>query len=454
MKIRNQLWIIFTSVFLIISLAVYVVVANMYEQSLQGGYEQIAITQGSTILDRLAETYPDTPNRSIGYLEVYSDQLNSRLIMLDDERKVYADGFQQLDFGTKLNLEIVAQNFEMGSIFFEAENSYIQYTLLPVQNQGRNGYLLMVQESEQLYTDIKTFRDWMLKVLITAILTFFSISYLVSTWFSKPIKQMISHLKEITPEKRTFSMRYKRKDEIKDLIDTTENMVEQLNLYDERQRRFLSTSSHELKTPLATMQLIVGNLPYIRDDRETFEEFVQDLSFQVEKMKNMVDQLLQINRMWDTLLQKEQLNAEEIRNYIVQSFQHIAQDKETNLEFDIDVMDFYVDRTFFLRGIENLVSNAIRYSPKGKTIKVNIKRDKDVNKISVCDQGIGISPENLPHVFEPFYRANDATAHNQEGSGLGLTIVKQMIDMHKGKVEIETKVGKGTCVHLLLPRSM
>lgn len=453
MKIRNQLWIIFTSVFLIISLAVYIVVANMYEQSLQGGYEQIAITQGSTILERLAETYPDTPNRSIGYLEVYSEQLNARLIMLDHERKVYADGFQQLDIGIELNLDMATQNFEMGSIFYEADYSYIQYTLLPLENLGRRGYLLMVQESEQLYMDIKIFRNWMVKVLITALLAFFFISYLVSSWFSKPIRQMITHLKKITPEKRTFSMRYKRKDEIKDLIDTTENMVEQLNLYDERQRRFLSTSSHELKTPLATMQLIIGNLPYIGDDKETYDEFIQDLVFQVEKMKNMVDQLLQINRMWDSQLQKEQIAAQDIQNYIVQSFQHIAHDKDIKLEFAIDDVKFYVDRTFFLRGIENLVSNAIRYSPKGKKIEIKVKREKDVNKISVCDQGIGISPENLPHIFEPFYRANDATAYNQEGSGLGLTIVKQMIEMHKGKVEIETEIGQGTCVHLLLSRN-
>ncbi|QNO14069.1 HAMP domain-containing histidine kinase [Alkalicella caledoniensis] len=451
MKIRNQLWIIFTSVFLIISIAVYIVVENMYEQSLQGGYEQIAITQGSTILDRLVETYPDTPNRSIGYLEVYGEQLNTRLIMLDHERRVYADGFRQLDLGTQLNLDMVTQNFEMGSIFSEADYSYIQYTMLPFENLGRQGYLLMVQESEQLYTDIKIFRDWMVKVLITAILAFFFISYLVASWFSKPIRQMITHLKKITPEKRTFSMRYKRKDEIKDLIDTTENMVEQLNLYDDRQRRFLSTSSHELKTPLATMQLIIGNLPYVGDDKDTFNEFVQDLSFQVEKMKNMVDQLLQINRMWDSHLQKEQIATGDIQDYIVQSFQHIAQNKDIKIEFDVDEVKLYVDRTFFLRGIENLVSNAIRYSSKGKKVEIKVKREKDVNKISVCDQGIGISPENLPHIFEPFYRANDATAYNQEGSGLGLTIVKQMIDMHKGKVEIETKLGQGTCVHLLLP---
>ncbi len=453
MKIQYQLWLIFSGLFIVVFLAVYMFVSSTYEQNLQAGYEQISIAQGSSILEQLKDTYPHSPNRSMGYLLTYSEQLNSRLIMLDDDKRVYADSFQQLKPNTILNLTILDQDTVPVSLFFETDPfGYVQYTLLPFQTVEREGYLLMIQEADPLFAELTSFRDWMVQTLLIAVFVFFFISYFVSTWFSKPIREIIFHLKRITPQKRAFSMKHQRRDEIKELIDATQNMVEELKLYDERQRRFLSTSSHELKTPLTTMQLILENLPYVREDEETYREFVQDLSFQVQKMKQMVNQLLQINRIWDTHLEKEILNPVDIQHHLLQSFQHITQDKQITLEFELEPVKLYVDGELFLRGLDNLVSNSIRYSPPGQTVKIIIRGDKEQNKISVCDEGIGISPENLPHIFEPFYRSNDATAWNQEGSGLGLTIVKQMVDMHKGRIEIQTLQKEGTCIHIFLPK--
>lgn len=451
MKIQYQLWLIFSSLFIVVCLTVYMVVLTTYEQRLQVGYEQISIAQISPILDQLKDTYPYSPNRSIGYLQTYSEQLNSRLIMLDNDKKVYADSFQQLKPNTTLNLTILDQDTVPGSLFFKTDPfGYVQHTLLPFQTVESGGYLLMIQEADELYVELKSFEKWMVQTLLIAVFAFFFISYFVSTWFSKPIRQIIFHLKKITPQRRTFSLKHRRRDEIKELIDAIKNMVEELNLYDGRQRRFLSTSSHELKTPLATMQLILENLPYVRENEETYCEFVQDLAFQVEKMKQMVDQLLQINRIWDKPLEKEKVYAQDIQHHLKQSFQHIAQDKQIVLEFELEPVDLYVDRALFLRGLDNLVSNAIRYSPQGQSVKISITSDKEQNQISVCDQGMGISLEDLPHIFEPFYRSNDATAWNQEGSGLGLTIVKQMVELHKGRIDIDTGLKRGTCIHLFL----
>lgn len=454
MKIHYQLWLIYSCLFIVVSLAVYMVVSNTYEQRLQAGYEQISISQGSTILNQLKDTYPYAPNRSIGYLQTYSEQLNSRLIILDHDKKVYADSFQQLEPNTALNLTILDQNTVPASVFSEtAAFGYVQYTLLPFQTIENEGYFLMIQEADQLFAELKSFQTLMVQTLLIAVFAFFFISYFVSIWFSKPIRQIIYHLKKITPQKRTFSLKHQRRDEIKELIDAIQIMVEELNLYDERQRRFLSTSSHELKTPLATMQLILENLPYVRENEERYREFVQDLSSQVQKTQQMVEQLLQINRSSDLELEKEILKAQDIQHHLLKSFQYIAEDKQIILEFELEPVNLFVDRILFLRALDNLVSNAIRYSPQRQSVKITIQSDKDQNKISVCDQGIGISPEDLPHIFEPFYRSNDATEWNQEGSGLGLTIVKQMVELHKGWIDIDTIQKQGTCIHLFLRKT-
>ncbi|WP_209121322.1 cell wall metabolism sensor histidine kinase WalK [Alkalihalobacillus sp. BA299] len=451
MKIQYQLWLIFSSLFLIVCFVVYMFVLSTYEQRLQEGYEQIAIAQGTPIIDEIKDTYPYTPNRSIGYLQRYSEQVNGRLIMLDHNKNVYADSYQQLKSNTSLNLTILERDTAPGSLFIKTDPfGYVQYTLFPFQKLDNKGYLLMIQKADQLYTEVKAFQKWMVYTLLIALAVFFFISYFVSTWFSKPIREIIFHLKKITPQKRSFSVKHRRNDEVKELINALQNMVEELNLYDERQRRFLSTSSHELKTPLATIQLILENLPYVREKEETFDEFVQDLSFQVQKMKQMVDQLLHINRIWDKQLNKNKLHTQDIQRHLLRSFQHIAQDKQIVLDFDFEPVHLFVDRALFLRGLDNVVSNAIRYSPKGQSVEISIQQDKGNIQISVCDLGIGISKEDLPHIYEPFYRANDATAWNQEGSGLGLTIVKQMIELHKGSITIDTVQNEGTCIHLFL----
>lgn len=453
MKIRYQLWLIFSILFLGVALAVYFVVSNAYEQRLQRSFEQISIAQGSAILEQLSDTYPESPNRSTGYLRRFGDELDARLIMLNEDIRVFADSFQDLELNTKMNLQVL--NLSLSNIpvssYAKTEFGFIQYTLLGLESEPR-GFLLMVTEANGLYDELTSFRNWVMQVLALAVLTFFVVSYFVSSWFTQPIEKIIENLKKITPQKREFSLNYARNDEIKKLIDTTKDMVEQLNLYDERQKRFLSTSSHELKTPLATMQLILENLPHVRENPEDHDEYVQDLYFQVQKMKHMVDQLLQINRIWEAPLNKETLSCIELKEYVYQSFGHLAQDKNLELEFSTECAMVSVDKGLFLRGLDNLISNAIRYSPVGRRIEIKLTEKPKHNKISVCDQGIGIAPENIPHIFEPFYRSNDATLYNQEGTGLGLTIVKQMVDMHKGKIEVVSQPGKGTCVHIILPK--
>ncbi|MCT8139206.1 HAMP domain-containing histidine kinase [Anaerobacillus sp. CMMVII] len=449
MKIQYQLWLIYSCVFICVTLVVYMVVSRTYEHRLQVGYEQVSITQGTTILNQFKETYPYSPNRSIGYLRTYSEQINSRLIMLDEEKKVYVDSFNQLVPNTILHLTILKKETVPGSIFSNTEAfGYVQYTLLPFQTGESKGYLLMVQDANELFAEVTSFQRWMIQTLLIAVFSFFMISYIVSTWFSKPIRQIITQLKKITPQKRVFSVKHQRQDEVKALIDAIKNMVEELNLYDDRQRRFLSTSSHELKTPLTTMQLIVENLPYVREQEALYGEFVQDLAFQVKKMQRLVDQLLRINSIWDDKCNKELINIHDIQEHLLDSFQYIALGNEIELKFDLEPLEFYVDRELFYRALENLVSNAIRYSPKGRQVKITSKREKGWNKISICDHGIGIGTEDLPHIFELFFRSNDATEWNQDGTGLGLTIVKQIVDLHNGRIEVYSLKNQGTCINL------
>lgn len=463
MKIQYKLWLVFTSLFIIMGFALYFFIANAYENRVIAGQAEVMSSQGMAVVEKINGTYPKFPDRTLGYLQFYSKQLEARLFLLDEENYVVFDTFGQVIQGTALNLSILAKvkGQPVSEFIRTGPFGYVQYTLLPLNqmgnepNSGSNnlayGTLLIVKDINVVYEDIHSFQRWMLGLMLAAAALFFIVCYLVASWFTKPIADLIGNLRRISPQRRVFVMKYKRKDEIRKLIDAITEMVGELNQYEQRQRQFLSASSHELKTPLATIQLIVENLKFVQYDDKLFVEFTSDLSGQIDKMKHMVDQLLDIHRMWDKPIERVGVTLDEAENHIRDHFLLLAEHKRIRLVFQTDSGVVFVDRDLFFRALDNLVSNAVRYSPEESEVDISFKmRGKEHLHCSVCDQGIGIHHEDLANVLEPFYRAKDAREWNQEGTGLGLTIVKQMVDIHGGTMEIKSVPGKGTCVHIYL----
>lgn len=420
--------------------------------------EESALAQGLSVIEKIRGTYPKFPERAEGYLQYYSERLDMRLFILKQDKKVTLDSFKQVPENAVLSLDILDHSPAIASSQFILSPSYghVQYTLLKLDSRSASaGYLLMIKNINPLYDNIRYFRRQVMTLMLIVVTVVFFICYFVSSWFTLPIRHIMNQLEEISPQKRTFHVKYKKKDEIRGLIQAIETMVQQLNLYEQQQRQFLSTASHELKTPLATMSLICENLPIVRENESLHVEFVTDLSLQIDKMKKMVENLLNVNRISDRPLQRIILSSDEIEQHIRHQFQHIADHKQLRFDFLMDPFVLYVDRDIFLRGIDNLVSNAIRYSPPNKSITIVLKRIYNNQSIefSICDQGIGISKKELPFIFEPFYRSREATEWNQEGSGLGLTIVKQMVEMHGGEMKVETTVGQGTCMIMRFPEN-
>ncbi len=454
MNIRNRLWLVFSLLFILVCLGLYGFIVKTYEERVLAGQREISITQGQAVVEQLSGTYPRFPERTEGYLSFYSDRLDARLLVLDYQKKVRFDSFEKFTPGTHLSLTILEKGGELPRTEFVPTTNYgyVQYTLFPLGNETpASSFLLMIKDVNVLYEDIRSFQYLMMAVMALAIMVFFLLSFWLAAWFSRPIHDIVRHLQGITPQKRTFTMEYNRKDEIQHLVRAIRQMVDQLNQYELRQRQFISASSHELKTPLTTMQLICENLEHVREDPGQFREFTQDLLVQTDKMKKVVEDLLHINRMWDRPLNLDYITGGEIRNHIEKQFQRVLDSRGLFFRFTIDAdAHFEADWELFFHGVDNLVANAIRYSSENKEIHIGVQKDGDTGEslLFVCDEGIGIAEEDRPYIFEPFYRSKQAMDWDREGTGLGLVIVKLMADRHGGKLELESSVGKGTCVRL------
>lgn len=451
MKLHLRLWIVFSLIWIAGSAILYVFIVNIYNERALESQRQTALSQGYTITGRISGLLPTFPERAEGYLDYYSSLFNIRLLLLTPEKKLTYDSFNILRPDETLSLAILSSQADLPNSMYVRTTSYgfVQYTLFPIDHRLTSGYLLMIKDVNLVQVDISKFRNQVLWILGIATAGSFIIFYLIASWFTEPIRRMISYLQRITPQNRHFTMKYKRQDEIGHLVEEIKQMVHQVNVYEQRQRRFISTSSHELKTPLTTMQLISENLPSLRESEELHREYINDLQVQIDKMRHTVQGMLDVYRLADQPLQPTDIAVSDIVDHINEQFQHVADNKHIHIVYRTEVTSLYVDKDLFLRGLDNLVSNAIRYSAENSDIRITFARNK-ANQVvcSVCDQGIGIEEQDIPYIFEPFYRSSQAMGWSQEGSGLGLAIVKQMVDLHGGQIEVRSIWGEGTCIDM------
>ncbi|MBC8079842.1 MAG: HAMP domain-containing histidine kinase, partial [Gorillibacterium sp.] len=392
MKLRYRLWLIFSLLWLIGLSAVHLFIVDIYQNRAYDNQRELAFSQGITITERITGLLPRYSDRAEGYLNYYGSVFSTRLFLLNENKQLTYDSFGEFPIGSHLTLAVLSSGQPLpASIFLNTETyGKVQYTLLEMNNPSQVGYLLMVKDASSVSDDIVRFRNQMLGFLTAATAVGFLVFYAVSIWFTRPIWRIVTHLQRITPRNREFPFVYRRKDEIGHLVAQIKQLVRQLDTYEKQQRRFISTSSHELKTPLATMQLIIENLPSLEDDKELRQEYTEDLQKQIDKMKQTVQGMMDVYRLADQPLSKRRIPFAEIQLHVIEEFQHLADRKQIRLVFEEKSPSLYADTAMFLMGLDNLVSNAIRYSQEDTEIKLSLQEaGQGKTRCSLEDQGMG-----------------------------------------------------------------
>lgn len=213
------------------------------------------------------------------------------------------------------------------------------------------------------------------------------------------------------------------------------------------QKQFIADASHELKTPISVIKGMVEILNRDDfDDEKTRVEFMHQIEKESRRLEIIVRDLLQLSRLSkdNLILKRKSLDFTEIIEESKKSFQRLADEK--GIHFDVDYQSHekvFVDRDLSITLMNNLISNAIKYSDQG-TIHITTKEVNEEYVIEIKDEGVGLSQEDCEKVFERFYRVDKARSRASGGSGLGLSIVKSIVDAHGGKIKVESELGKGT----------
>lgn len=243
---------------------------------------------------------------------------------------------------------------------------------------------------------------------------------------------------------------------IRGAVAVLRDMTEERQL-DKMRQDFIANVSHELRTPISMLQgyseAIVDDIAESQEEKKEMAKVIYDESL---RMGRLVNELLDLARMEAGHLQltMEDVNITSFINRIIHKFQGLAKDNEIQLYAEIEnettTISFDPDR--IEQVLTNLIDNAIRHTPKGGSVKLNVTSDDKGITIRVKDSGTGIPDEDLPFVFERFYKADKARTRGRAGTGLGLAIAKNIIDAHRGHISVQSKQDHGTTFSFLLPR--
>ena len=239
--------------------------------------------------------------------------------------------------------------------------------------------------------------------------------------------------------------------EIDVLIKSINNLSAKLEEQENLRKRLTTDISHELRTPLTSIQTHLEAM--IDGIWEPDTERLNSVNEEVIRLTNLVNQLQNLAK-FDSEKSKLNLAKVNVKNLImnvVYNNQGKALEKNINIECDLESIDSYLDKYKISQVIVNLLSNAIRYTNNGGKIFISSYKENNNLKIQFKDNGIGIPKENIKYIFERFYRVDESRSKNTGGIGVGLTIVKSIIDLHQGTIEVRSELNKGSEFIVILP---
>jgi signal transduction histidine kinase len=255
------------------------------------------------------------------------------------------------------------------------------------------------------------------------------------------------------------------RDEVASLSITFNQMAEQLQAADQKQREvermrrdLIAWVSHDLQTPLTSMRAILEALSDgVVDEPEMVKRYLNTAQRDVMSLSALIDDLFQMSQL-DTggfPLHRAQASLSDLVSDTLESFSQLAKQQEITLEgsVDTDVDPVLMDTQAIGRVFNNLISNALRHTPGQGRVSVWVRRTSSGVEVTVSDTGEGIRAEDIPHIFERFYRGDAARSRNRDtgGAGLGLAIARGIIQAHGGDIRVETELGKGTQFTFYIP---
>lgn len=310
----------------------------------------------------------------------------------------------------------------------------------PIHDTAGNfyGWLELTGFEWTLHKELNRFGQYLLLLIVISV----SFSILGGFWLSRralsPVSSIIDAAKSITAtdlDKR-IPVNYQVRDELTELAETFNIMLNRLQKGFKRDKRFTSDAAHELMTPLSSLQSDAEIMLRKPRSKEEYRDTVRRMLTETRRMSEMVHLLLQLSRVESVhRTEAERTNISQITKAVIAEHQQKARKKDITMDAEI-TPDLYIlaHGAYIEEVINNLLENALKYTPKGGQIHLHLQRSSGKAVIRLRDTGIGFDQKTKHHLFERFYRANQQVVQESPGSGLGLPLVKAIVELYDGRI--------------------
>ncbi|MDY0124255.1 MAG: ATP-binding protein [Sulfurimonas sp.] len=344
-----------------------------------------------------------------------------------------------------------------GSIYYFDKGSYRVSSMLIFDKEETKVFIQLAIQKIMNSPYLKQLYFGLIIATPILLIVFLIIANMLVNRTLSPVKEVICSVKSISANNLSNRVSTNKiPTEIKDLVATFNKLLNDLEESFNKITDFSNNASHELKTPLTVIR---GEIEVaLKQDREPqeYKEVLKSILQESISIQNMIEQLLFLAKKDKTELHSSfnELYLDELVSDAVMQMKKIAAEKDISIEIEsIIPVTIYANEILLKIAINNILRNAVIYSPKSSYIYISLSEDDKEYTIAVRDNGYGINKEDLPFVFERFYRADKARSRKDGGTGLGLSIVKMILDIHNCTIEITSTKNRGTIVNIKIPRN-
>lgn len=288
-------------------------------------------------------------------------------------------------------------------------------------------------------------------VILELIVIVFSFAF--SKIFSARMRKILTSIRVIQGGDYSHKVQMGGSDELTALGEEFNDLTDKLQISENKRSQFVSDASHELKTPLASIKLLSDSILQNPMDTETTMEFVADIGKEADRLNRMTQKLLSLAR-----IEAQHETAQEV-NYMAPTIHRVVRmlaglAQASSISISVDTggdCPVLIQEDDLYQIAFNLVENGIKYNTPGGKLTITLARQEENAVLQVEDTGVGIPQDSLDHIFERFYRADKARSRKSGSTGLGLSIVRNMVERNSGKILVTSRVGEGTCFQVIFP---
>lgn len=416
--------------------------------------------------------------------------VNGRALLVDNRAVVQVDGFSQLN-GMKLShhevLDVLydykqsaygfhqlskSSGYEptypegiVGSIqrflgSSKVDYEWVMYSAAPVVYESKTlGAIMLSIPIEDVVAQLALIRWQMVLTFFLTGVGFIIINILLSGTMIRPIQKLTEGIRLIGQGDFSKRVEVSGKSEMAQMATTFNQMSERLENLDRSRNEFVANASHELKTPMSTVKILVETLLHQEPmDEAMTREFLKDINSEIDRMSHLVSDLLSLVRQDEGqtgALNLMQVDVTMLIMNICDRLDTVARQRQITIRREIESDVIMIgDRSKLMQAFANLIDNAVKYSMSNSMIHVRLNKGNRQIHFEVQDNGIGIAEENIPYIFDRFYRVDKARSRQTGGTGLGLSIVKSIILLHKGTIHVDSVPDVGTTMTVKLPDRM